>query len=207
MWPFETDQRIPFYVRGPGIAPGTTLDVLGVNTDIAPTLLDLAGIQPLPAGYDGRSLAPMLIGGDAAARAAARRGWRTRTVISFAEGYNQWWGHVDLSTMGGTGSAAPPFPPPQATAHPPNVSDSGVRYSFNNPQNQWRMLRVANATHNMSFVQWDPDFYFETVAFSALWNNTEDPWQQRNLWPTTPSSVQSAYIAELEREFSCKGAS
>jgi arylsulfatase A-like enzyme len=52
--------------------------------DIAPTLLDLAGI-PRPAGYDGKSLMPMLVGGSAA-KAAARAAWRTRTVISFAGG-------------------------------------------------------------------------------------------------------------------------
>ena len=204
MWPFETDQRIPFYVRGPGITPGTSLDVLGVNMDIAPTLLDLAGILK-PAGYDGKSLMPMLVG-DTASKASARAAWRTKTVISFAEGYDQWWGSVKLSSMGSE-SMLPPFPPPQETMNPLNMSDSGVRYSFDNPHNQFRMLRIANFTHNMSFVQWDPEFLFDKIAFSALWNNTEDPWQQHNLWSATPEAARSAYIAELEKEFACKGSS
>jgi arylsulfatase A-like enzyme len=45
MWPYETDVRIPFYIAGPGIAAGQTPSVMGVNIDIAPTLLDLAGIK------------------------------------------------------------------------------------------------------------------------------------------------------------------
>mgnify|MGYP002261415993 CR=1 FL=1 len=45
MWPYETDTRIPFWIRGPGIAPGTELDVLGVNMDIAPTLLQVRSLH------------------------------------------------------------------------------------------------------------------------------------------------------------------
>ena len=88
MWPFETDIRIPFFMRGPGIRPGTVVDALGMNHDIAPTLLDLAGVgeDDIPVGYDGRSLMPLLVGETESQVAEARAGWRTRTVISFAEG-------------------------------------------------------------------------------------------------------------------------
>ena len=48
MWPYETDVRIPFFVRGPGIAAGQKLGLLGLNLDIAPTLLALAGIEVPP---------------------------------------------------------------------------------------------------------------------------------------------------------------
>ena len=30
MWPFETDQRIPFFIRGPGIDPGWVAEWLDV---------------------------------------------------------------------------------------------------------------------------------------------------------------------------------
>ena len=53
MWPYETDIR-SLGMRGPGITPGIALDLMGVNMDIAPTLLDLAGVQ-IPKNYDGRS--------------------------------------------------------------------------------------------------------------------------------------------------------
>lgn len=89
MWPFETDQRIPFFIRGPGIATGTKLDVMGVNMDIAPTLLDIAGL-PVPSTMDGKSLLPLLRGSKEEIR-SSRENWRTRTVISFAEGVDQWW--------------------------------------------------------------------------------------------------------------------
>lgn len=55
MWPYETDVRIPFYIRGPGIAPGTVRTEMAMNIDIAPTLLDAAGIT-VPPTCDGKSL-------------------------------------------------------------------------------------------------------------------------------------------------------
>jgi len=78
-------------------------------------------------------------------------------------------------------------------------------YSFDQPDNQWRMLRVANATHNVSYVEWDPAFEFERVAFAALWDVSADPHQQTNLWPTLAEAEQAAWRAELEKEFACAG--
>merc|ERR1740130_1215373 len=107
---------------------------------------------------------PLLIGKDIV---AARAAWRTRTVISFAEGYFQYWGQVELSPANAS--------MPKAMVHPPRESASGVTYTFDNPDNQWRMLRVANASHNFSFVEWDPKFVFDTVVFSALFDVSADP--------------------------------
>lgn len=79
-----------------------------------------------------------------------------------------------MSTMG---NAAGTAVDPQATMNPPDKSHSGVRYSFDNPLNQWRSLRVANSTHNVSFVEWDPKFEFKDIAFSALFDINVDPFQ------------------------------
>jgi arylsulfatase A-like enzyme len=49
------------FVRGPGIAPGSHISALALNTDIAPTLAALAGVQ-VPDFVDGRSLLPLLLG-------------------------------------------------------------------------------------------------------------------------------------------------
>ena len=57
--PYEESARVPFFVRGPGIAGGSEVEQLAVNTDFAPTFADLANVE-FPA--DGRSLAPLLRG-------------------------------------------------------------------------------------------------------------------------------------------------
>jgi arylsulfatase A len=58
----EGGLRIPLIVRFPGRVPaGRVVDAPVINTDWVPTLLELAG-APVPAGLDGVSLAPLLLG-------------------------------------------------------------------------------------------------------------------------------------------------
>jgi N-acetylglucosamine-6-sulfatase len=54
---YEESARVPLFVRGPGVAAGTQTEELTLNTDLAPTFADLAGVA-FPA--DGRTLEPLL---------------------------------------------------------------------------------------------------------------------------------------------------
>jgi arylsulfatase A-like enzyme len=61
---YEESIRVPLIVYDPRLPKarrGTTLDQFALNIDIAPTLLDFAGLAP-PAGMQGRSLMPLLSG-------------------------------------------------------------------------------------------------------------------------------------------------
>ncbi len=61
---YEGSIRIPLLVRWPGLgdgARGRVVDEPVLNIDLAPTLLDLAGVEA-PAGLHGRSLRPLLLG-------------------------------------------------------------------------------------------------------------------------------------------------
>ena len=71
---YEESIRVPLIVVDPraGGARGVELDAMALNVDIAPTLLELAGVEA-PAGYGGRSLAPLL-GGE-------RPPWRTDFLV------------------------------------------------------------------------------------------------------------------------------
>jgi len=61
MLAYEEDIRVPFLMRGPGIAPGTVVTQMTANIDLASTFSELAGAQPA-AFVDGRSFAPLLGG-------------------------------------------------------------------------------------------------------------------------------------------------
>lgn len=65
--PYEESVRVPLFVRGPGVAAGSKVEELALNTDLAPTFADLAGI-----GFsgDGRSLVPLLRGEEYSWRSA-----------------------------------------------------------------------------------------------------------------------------------------
>jgi arylsulfatase A-like enzyme len=56
---YEPSTHLPFLIRGPGIKAGTSTGELAANTDIAPTILELAGVKP-DKSIDGASLLPFL---------------------------------------------------------------------------------------------------------------------------------------------------
>lgn len=59
---YEASARVPFFLSGHNVSlPATASDALVCWEDIAPTLLDLAGVD-VPVSMEGRSLAPLLRG-------------------------------------------------------------------------------------------------------------------------------------------------
>jgi N-acetylglucosamine-6-sulfatase len=74
--PYEEDIRVPFFIRGPGIEPGTTFSQLSANIDIAPTIADIVSVQ-VPDFVDGRSFLPFLLGRDMS--------WRQALLIEFGQ--------------------------------------------------------------------------------------------------------------------------
>ena len=59
---YEESMRIPFVVYFPGtVKPGTIRDEMILNIDLAPTLIDLAGLS-IPSYIQGRSFKPLLEG-------------------------------------------------------------------------------------------------------------------------------------------------
>jgi N-acetylglucosamine-6-sulfatase len=76
--PYVESHEVPLVVRGPGVPAGASSDRLVANIDIAPTVLDLAGVE-VPSWMDGRSLRPFFDG-------AAPDSWRTSLLIENMEG-------------------------------------------------------------------------------------------------------------------------
>ncbi len=78
---YEESLAMPFMVRYPQvIAPGTTCGEIALNVDIAPTLLELAGVE-VPDDMQGASLVPFL-------RGSTPEDWRESM-------YYRYWMHRD----------------------------------------------------------------------------------------------------------------
>jgi len=72
---YEESIRVPLLVRWPGRFPkGATVDELALNLDLAPTLLELAGVR-VPSEMQGRSWVPLLTG--------QRAPWRSAFLMQY----------------------------------------------------------------------------------------------------------------------------
>lgn len=58
---FEETARVPIVIAGPGVPPGAVVNARVRSTDIAPTILDLLGLE-LPTRMSGRSLTGLMRG-------------------------------------------------------------------------------------------------------------------------------------------------
>jgi len=63
---YDLGLRTPLIIRGPGLPAGQRTDALTSTLDLAPTILDLLGLEPLPRSH-GQSLKPVLTGAPAIA--------------------------------------------------------------------------------------------------------------------------------------------
>jgi len=70
--PYEESARVPLFVRGPGVSPGLKVEKLVLNTDLAPTFTELAGVKG--GTFDGRSLLPLFRGEDPSS-------WRSAVLL------------------------------------------------------------------------------------------------------------------------------
>ncbi|XP_049887373.1 extracellular sulfatase SULF-1 homolog isoform X2 [Pectinophora gossypiella] len=113
-FPFEFDIRVPFLVRGPGVEPGTVVDDIVLNIDLAPTFLDMGGVEP-PAHMDGRSLLPLL---QPRRRRQATAHWPDTFLVE-SSGRRETQAHLSLKYSRGMNSDR------VTTAHPEVSSESG----------------------------------------------------------------------------------
>lgn len=91
---FDQSYSVPLIVHDPSTSAnasrGEMVNALTESVDIMPTLLDWLGLD-VPAQCDGRSLLPLLHGGEAPV------GWRRRAHWEFALGTSQPQGHLTVA--------------------------------------------------------------------------------------------------------------
>ncbi|MBM3858715.1 MAG: arylsulfatase [Verrucomicrobia bacterium] len=83
---YEGGIRVPFLARWPGkIAPGSMSDFASDFADMLPTFAELAGVKP-PAGLDGVSIAPTLLGQNARQQRRAYHYWEAAPQQALRQG-------------------------------------------------------------------------------------------------------------------------
>ncbi len=89
---YEPGLHVPLLARGPGIKAGITPNQFVANIDLAPTFLDLAGLD-VPESMQGRSLAPLL-------RGESPADWRTSLYYRYyhSPGHHNTAAHYGVRT-------------------------------------------------------------------------------------------------------------
>ena len=175
---FENDIRVPFIVRGPGVARGAARsDVLVNNVDIAATVLELSGVGAAGYLHDGRSFAGQL---SAAAQAPP---WpRDRLVFEY-------WG-LGFTMRGPCHNGTSPCP-----GGPEALEDA--------PSNTWAGLRILNATHNIKYAEYRPAVDSPIVPsstnFTLAFDLNADPYELVNA-AAPGGSLSPATLAQLSEE-------
>ena len=100
-------------------------------------------------------------------------------------------------------------PSGDAVVHPPSApaADPNSEYVYDDPGNQWRLLRILNATDNAVLIEWDESYVFAngSVTHREYYDIAADPWQLHNAWSAQPAPRQAALLAEIAAFHRCRG--
>lgn len=201
--------RVPFLIKGPGIAPNQGLAHVGSMADVAPTILELVGgstaSAPDRAKMDGTSWAPLLLGAhppgaDASAEVAVepRSFARTATLIEYQPGGGNRCSKVNV------------VPPPGA---PPAIDYNISCHYHDGPNNSFVAIRIiAPQTGDLMYAEFvngdDPAGYYHAptaVNFRELYNVSADYYMLHNIWGTASKALRDLLHERLQLAVGCRG--
>lgn len=182
---YDHTTRIPMVFKGPGIAPKSTLDFMGTQVDLAPTILGLAGIDK-PKDMDGQSIVSLLVNGAASdtipgsvQRHLASTSAPPQRTSAFYEYYNQ------------------------------GPWEIGNRHPLDDWSNTYIGIWFRNESVSWKYAEYDPygkQSNFTSVYFTEFFDLSADPWELKNLANETGHEQQLDFLhGELRKWYECKG--
>jgi N-acetylglucosamine-6-sulfatase len=188
---YEPSTHLPFLIRGPGIKPGVETGQLASNIDIAPTVLELAGVKP-SIYVDGESLYPF-------AHDPKLRNRRPILFESFVE-------TSDVEENGGGPAASPARVAAGRAGGGPSVNERpttayGARASSANAH-----ASIVAPPKNYYGIRLGPYKYIEWPdGEKELYDITKDPYELNNIVRDPNYFPIRAFLhKELERLEVCR---
>ncbi|XP_075996301.1 glucosamine (N-acetyl)-6-sulfatase (Sanfilippo disease IIID), b [Genypterus blacodes] len=173
---YEFDIRVPLMVRGPGIKPNQTLQAPVLNIDLAPTILDISGVNLSSVNVDGQSflaqMAPTLRNGTA----------RPFFLVEYI----------------GEGQ---PTPDPACPALGPGLShcfpDCVCEDAYNNT---YACVRTLDGQQDLQYCE-----FADSESFVEVYNLTSDCHQLENIVKKVDPALLQAMNQRLIKLQSCVG--
>ncbi|ETO28750.1 N-acetylglucosamine-6-sulfatase precursor [Reticulomyxa filosa] len=191
--PYETDIRVPFYIKGPGIRPNSTYDGIVLNIDIAPTLIDLArGF--VPPHVDGQSLVPVLFASQDSDRANPRTMDERFLVEYYGESFEN-PPHLGIQTSNGEH--------PAFTHTPADTWNNTYKCIREIERSKGDVLGKIYCQFTCFDKDKNPSPCLKNTpeAKGEYFHLDKDPWQLQNQWHTLSSKHILKY-SKLISEFS-----
>ena len=184
--PYDEDTRVPFLVRGPGIAPASRSAAIAGNVDLAATFATIAGLQP-GGTCDGRSLLPIF-------NAQQPETWRQAYLLEYWAGQlggeSEIQNDTTLEPVDGTGTPGAAAPASAPTEPPPSESETGPGIPA------YRGLRTIDTL----YVEYE-------TGEVELYDLANDPLQLNNLAPTADPALLKQFSTWLAAFSACQGTS
>uniref|UniRef100_UPI00358E7791 N-acetylglucosamine-6-sulfatase-like n=1 Tax=Myxine glutinosa TaxID=7769 RepID=UPI00358E7791 len=174
---YEFDIRVPLIVRGPGLKPRQKLEIPVVNIDLAPTFLDLAGVNTSQTKMDGRSLVPLW--------KSKKAHWRTDFLVEY-----QGEGSVVKADP-----SCPRLGPGVAECFPNCVCEDAIN-------NTYACVRTLEQDLNMQYCE-----FADNESFVEVYNLGADPHQLNNIVKSVDPKLLEKMNQRLIALQSCKSRS
>ena len=229
--PYETDIRVPFLVRGPGVQANTTHDDIVGNVDLTPTLLSLAGVTP-PAFMDGHSILPLLglpnpkaptelETEQAAPQQKGKTAWRTEFLneyYSVGTYYNDhskaWQDGSNTTQKCGGDMPRGPSGTPGSCKESEGVGDGNCYFVDSTHSNSWRALRIIdrNAGRNWQYIEYDSTWTWNATGPTGqglqhyeLYDVDADPYQMKSIYEQTDEATKAELHGRIAAYYTCGG--
>ncbi|CAB3231351.1 unnamed protein product [Arctia plantaginis] len=189
-FPFEFDIRVPFLVRGPGVEPGTVVDDIVLNIDLAPTFLDMGGVEP-PAHMDGRSLLPLL---QPRRRRHATTHWPDTFLVE-SSGRREMMG---LGHRSRENKYSREMNENRATTLPPQSSESG---DFEEDTDDDDFLEPDDDDDNDESTESDPSESIKKSSEPLITNESHNPLLEASIEKVLNGEEQPNFLAPANQFF------
>ena len=203
---YDTDIRVPFYIRGPNIEKNTFINNMISNVDIAPTIYQITGIiDNLPQNkindIDGKSFAKYLFNQSNSnanininssqlqakqdlqeeEEEESKEEWRDMLLFEYIWVGNTTFGNYNVWYPSNESFMGINKTPPKY-----NSKTGNIYWIDNSYQSSFRGLRIINKTMNISYAEYITGTYtqddFDNPLWFELYNLTNDPFQMNNMY-------------------------